>query len=198
MRAAPERRAPERSGAANAGRHAGARSRPAGRRRIRHMYKEWDCRPGWAAGGQATMAVCWSLSNIRRSARLGSARLGIADAKRALDVQSFVELSIAFFPSRRCNRKTARASTPHVLLSSLTMVTSSACTRGCGATLPGPASAPAFQAPPCPLPASRTAHRSHPRPTRAHRPRPRPGSGTHATLDCSIQLNYCKCVVFMP
>ena len=81
--------------------------------------------PSWAAGGQATMAVCWSLSNIRRSARLGSARLGsarlgsarlgsarlgsarlgIADAKRALDVQSFVELSIPFFPSRRYSRK---------------------------------------------------------------------------------------------
>ena len=82
MRAAPERRAPERSGAANAGRHAGARSRPAGRRRIRHMYKEWDCRPGWAASGQATMAVCWSLSNIRRSARLRSARLGSARNSR--------------------------------------------------------------------------------------------------------------------
>ena len=165
-----------------------------------------SARLGSARLGSARLGSARLGSARLGSARLGSARLGsarsarliIADAKRALDVKSFVESSIPFFPPRRSDRDTARASTPHVPLSSLTMVTSSACTRGCGATLPGPASAPAFRAPPGPLPASRTAHRGHPRPTRARRPKPRAGSGTRATMDYSVQLNYCKYVVFMP
>ena len=84
-RAAPRRPAPGRSVRGRAARRAGAQNPPGGRRRIRHMYKERNRRPGGAAGRQAMAGGVARAreAQLRRSA-LGARRSALGARRSAL------------------------------------------------------------------------------------------------------------------